>query len=85
MGKTCIGTDAAVYQLISSPAIFKNENSVFNTAYSILSVKTEGDAAKTTLVYDVTRIRSVGEKILSEVIRRSPSEHDIRDFIAELL
>ncbi len=85
MYKTCTKSEAAVYQLISSPAVFKSENTVFNTAYSILSVKTNGDAAETTLVYDVTRIKSVGEKILSEVIRCAPKESDIREFIAELL
>ncbi len=80
-----IETDTSVYQLITSPAVLKSEDDTYNTVYSILSIKTEGDAAVTTLVYDVTRIKSVGEKILSEVIRCAPSENDIREFIAELL
>lgn len=73
------------YQLISSPAIFKSELSSLNTVYSILSVQADGGAAKTALVYDVTRIRSVGERILSEVIKSAPPPYLLSEFISELL
>ena len=73
------------YQLITSPAILKNENKAYNTVYSILLVSLSGDAAETVLAYDVARTRAEGNKILSEVRKHAPQGNDILEFISELL
>lgn len=85
MYQTYLKAKHTVYQLIASPAVLKNENDTYNTVYSILSVQVEGGATTARIVYDITRIRSVGEKILSEVTKHSPPQNSIHEFIADLL
>ncbi len=85
MSKEFSKTKQPVYQLISSPAVFKNDNDEFNTVYSILSVQLEMDAAKTVLVYDIARTKAMAEKIFSEVIKASSLPDRIHEFIEELL
>ena len=77
---------AVFYQLISSPAVaLKSDRKELNTVYSILIIEENRGAVSGTIVYDVTRIKAKGERILSEVIKRAPSKSEIFDFISELL
>ncbi len=79
------GCNRTVYQLISSPAVFASEDDALNTVYSVLTVQSANGASETAFVYDVTRIKSVSEKILSEVSKNAPPLRLLADFISELL
>lgn len=79
------GCNRAVYQLISSPAVFESEDDTLNTVYSVLAVQSASGAYKTAFVYDISRIKSVSERILSEVTKNAPPLTLLADFISELL
>ena len=77
--------EALVYQLISSEAICLREKGL-ETAYSILVVRTDGEAViDSGLAYDVSRREECCRKMMRELWKNAAEPSEVKTAVSEML